>query len=98
MSSSEIIILELVRKYLGDLSGYEQSKIDGAVLAIAQDKLEFVRTKQLKGPVRELIIGHHRLIFFQKAKALYFVSAFRKKSAKTPKGEIEYAERIHKGI
>ena len=57
---------------------------------------ESVRTKQLRGSVRELIVGHHRLTYFQLDSVLYFVRGFQKKTAKTPKSEINYAEKVYK--
>jgi phage-related protein len=55
-----------------------------------------VHTKPLKGKVRELIIGRHRISYFLIGNVLYFVRGFPKKSAKTPKQEIEYAMQVYK--
>jgi phage-related protein len=98
MSSSQILIFSFVSEYLAGLAASEQAKIDMGILAIAQDILQVVRTKQLRGPIREFIIGNHRLVYFQKDDCLYVVSAFYKKTTKTPKKEIEYAEKIYKNI
>ncbi len=51
---------------------------------------------QLRGPVRELIVGHQRLTYFGLDSVLYFVRGFRKKTAKTPKSQIDYAEKVYK--
>ena len=61
-------------------------------------RFDRVRTKQLRGEIRELISGRHRISYFSLGSALYFVRGFPKKSAKTPKNEIEYAEQILKMI
>lgn len=53
-------------------------------------------TKKLKGVVRELVVGDYRFVFFIKGSIIYFTSAFRKKTAKTPKKEIELAEKYYK--
>lgn len=84
------------REYLTSLSEKEQ-----AIFKKAMDSLEsygegLVRTKQLRGPIRELIVAHHRITYFRLANALYFIRGFRKKTRKTPRQEIEYAERTYR--
>lgn len=74
---------------------------DQAIVAVQIEYMclgdfESVRTKQLRGPIRELISGHHRLTYFGLDSMLYFVRGFRKKTAKTPREEIDYAEKIYK--
>lgn len=59
------------------------------------DSSAFVRTKQLRGPVRELIVGNHRITYFKINDTLFFVRGFRKKTRKTPPNEIEYAEHVY---
>lgn len=60
------------------------------------NQTEGIHTKQLKGPIRELISGHHRITYFRLKDTFYFIRGFRKKSAKTPRREVEYAEKIFK--
>jgi len=57
-----------------------------------------VHIKKLRGPIQEIIVGHHRFTYFQLDSTLYFVRGFRKKSTKTPPQEIAYAESIYKII
>ncbi|MEK7137905.1 MAG: type II toxin-antitoxin system RelE/ParE family toxin [Patescibacteria group bacterium] len=54
-----------------------------------------VYTKQLKGRVRELIVGPYRMIYFTKNLNIYFVNGFRKKGQKTPTKEIAMAEKLY---
>lgn len=55
-----------------------------------------VYIKTLQGPLRELIVMRYRLIFCIEGKVIYFLRAFMKKSAKTPKREIDSAQKMHK--
>jgi len=88
--------LDGAKKYIGSIPIVDQASIAANITSMQLGGLQSVQTKQLKGQVRELIVGHHRIIYFQLSKALYFVRGFRKKSKKTPKSEIEYAEKIYK--
>lgn len=58
--------------------------------------LAAVHTKQLRGPVRELIVGNHRFTYFRLGNITYFVCGFRKKTVKAPLAKIEYASKIYK--
>ena len=88
--------LEPARKYILSLSAAEQGIIASDIEALCSGRFDAVRTKKLRGPVRELIVGNHRLTYFILENTFYFVRGFRKKTAKTPKREIEYAEKIYK--
>jgi len=85
-------------EYLYSLPKLERSRIIEDMQMLAQTDNRSVRTKQLKGPVRELIVGDHRLTYFKFADALYFVRGFRKRTRKTPPAEIEYAEKAYKAV
>jgi phage-related protein len=89
-------VLDGVRKYLTSLSEKEQAVFRSAMDSLGNYGEGLVRTKQLRGPVRELIIAHHRVTYFRVGGILYFVRGFRKKSRKTPRQEIEYAERTYR--
>lgn len=91
-------ILEYANRYLESLPAVEKANIIGDIHALRTGKLEKVRIKQLQGPIRELIVGNHRITYFKHAATLYFVRGFRKKSNKTPRQEIEYARSIYKKI
>jgi phage-related protein len=85
-------------EYLYLLSDLERSRIVEDMGILAQTDGTSVRTKQLKGPIRELIVGDHRLTYFKLLDTLYFIRGFRKQSRKTPSAEIEYAEKIYNAI
>jgi|SRR3989344_3730966 len=83
-------------EYIGSLPVSDQASIAANIVCMRSGDFTAVRTKQLKGAVRELIVGHHRLTYFLLVNTLYFVRGFRKKTAKAPRAEIEYAEKIYK--
>lgn len=57
-----------------------------------------VLIKTLRTPIKELIIKRYRLLFFIEGNLIYFVGSFVKKSNKTPKHEIDIAEKLFKNI
>lgn len=91
-----VILLERVEKYLAQQPETERGVLLAHIETLAQGSSTSVDTKQLKGRVRELIVGNHRVPYFLRDGVFYFVSGFRKKSTKTPKREIDYAVKIYK--
>ena len=83
-------------EYIGSIPEVDQAAIAAHVECMRFGDFESVRTKQLRGSIRELIVGHQRLTYFRLDSALYFVRGFRKKTAKTPKSQIDYAEKVYK--
>lgn len=98
MEGSRVHVLHLATTYIQSQSNKEQAFIRAHITALGARDFASVRTKQLRGPVRELIVRHHRLSYFHFEANLYVVRGFRKKSAKTPRKEIEYAEEVYKII
>jgi len=91
-------ILDPADRYLKGLPSADQVKIAAAITLLLGNEAAAVRIKQLKDAVRELISGRHRVTYFKFGDALYFVRGFRKKTQKTPRKEIEYAESTYKQI
>ena len=94
----QIRFLESANRYIETLSKTEKANVIGDVYALKSGRPEAVRTKQLRGPIRELIVGHHRITYFKLESTLFFVRGFRKKTQKTPLKEIEYAEAIYRSL
>ena len=94
----QLRFLTSAEKYLRNLSDAEQAMVDADTEAMRRGEELHVKTKQLRGPIRELIVGNHRITYFTLGTTIYFVRGFRKKSAKTPRDEIEYAEKIYKSL
>jgi|ERR1035437_779061 phage-related protein len=94
---------ELKTLFFSDVEKFikEQSEIDRAKVAVAfvfmeNGNFEQLHIKTLKGHIKEFIVRSCRITFFRQDNIIYFVGAFRKKSAKTPRKEIEEAEKVYK--
>ena len=90
------IVLEAVKKYIAEISHSERGSILRDIDALCSNEAKNVHTRQLRGKIRELKVGPHRITYFELGGILYFVNGFRKKSKKAPKREIEYAEHVYK--
>ena len=88
--------LSQVEAYITSLPKNDRASIAAHIDAMRDGRFSDSYTKQLSGPIRELIVGPHRFTYFIQGSALYFVSAWRKKSAKTPKVHIELAKKVYK--
>ena len=98
MEKIEVLRLTQVTEYLQAVGEKDRIKVRAAMLAISERRFESVRIKQLRAAIHELIVKQHRFIYFQKESTIYFIRAFRKKTMKTPKLEIDQAEKIYKDI
>ncbi|MDP3989490.1 MAG: type II toxin-antitoxin system RelE/ParE family toxin [bacterium] len=76
------VFFEEAKKYLKSISEEEQGAIGRDIEELCHGKSDNVYTKQLHGRIREIISGNHRIIYFQMATIIYFVSGFRKKKHK----------------
>ena len=90
-----VSILPQAEDYIRELTSVERGAVAADMLTM-QLRQPGAYTKQLRGPIRELIVGHHRITYFTIRHTLYFVRGFRKKTNKTPKTEIDYTEKIYK--
>jgi len=93
-----VIFLDAVAEFIQELTPSNQAKVAANVTMPREGDFASVRIKQLDGPIYELIIKQNRFIFFRKRATIYFVGAFRKKSAKTPLREIQQARSLFKNI
>jgi phage-related protein len=94
----KVIVLENVALFRKNLPEQDRVKINGSITAIRYGHYDNIYIKSLRGVIKELIIKRFRFIFFIDKNIVYFVGAFIKKTNKTPKGEIENAEKIYKLI
>lgn len=93
----ETRILDKARDFIQNLEINDRAKVAAAIKTLESRDFKSVEIKTLQGPIKELIVRSHRLIFFiSKEHAIYFVSGFRKQTRKTPKNEIAYARNIFK--
>ena len=92
------ILLKGIEDFIFDLPFSDQDKISGAIEALRNKKFDSVFIKQLKGDIKELKVKKYRLIFFIHEDIVYFLRIFIKKTSKTPKNEIDIAEKNYKLI
>lgn len=93
-----IILLRDIETFISRLSLDDQDKISGAIEALRNKKFSSIYIKQLKGDIKELKVKKYRLIFFIHKETVYFLRIFVKKTNKTPKNEIDIAEKHYKLI
>ncbi len=89
-------LMRQVERYVEKLPPAIKAGIWADITAIEHGDFQSAYTKKLKGQIRELIVKDFRLLFFISRHTIYFTSIFRKQSAKTPRQEIERAERLYK--
>lgn len=94
----KIILLNDVEDFILKLLIKDQQKISGAIENLRGGKFELLYLKQLKGDIKELRVKKYRLIFFIYKNTVYFTRVFLKKTNKTPKNEIDFAEKCYKLI
>ena len=92
------LFLDDVKDFIKNLADADQGKINAIVRAMEMGDFKSVYIKTLKAPIKELIIKKYRFIFFINKNTIYFIRAFVKKTAKTPKNEIENAKKVYKII
>jgi len=93
-----IVLLQHIEIFISNLSPDDQGKISGAVEALKNKKFTSIFIKQLRGDIKELKVKKYRLIFFIHQETVYFIRIFIKKTNKTPKNEIDIAEKHYKLI
>lgn len=97
-SEFRIILLKDIETFISGLSHDDQDKISGAVEMLRNKRFDSVYIKQLRGDIKELKVRKYRLIFFIHKDTVYFLRIFIKKTNKTPKNEIDMAEKHYKLI
>ncbi len=90
--------LNPVKEIIISIPESDRSKITAAIVLMEEGNFHLVETKILQSPIRELKIKKYRLVFFIHEQILYFIHIFVKKTAKTPKKEIKYSQKIYKMI
>jgi phage-related protein len=96
MTVYSVHYLRLASEYLESIPRRSRISIKADIEDMSLGKLSVPHTKQLRGPIHELISGHHRLIYFILGQAIYIIRGFRKKSNRTPRDEIRYAQKVYK--
>lgn len=98
MNRFKILFINEVRDFINTLSEEDRGKINCDTNAMEFGNFDSLYIKTLQTPIKELIIKKYRLIFFVYKNEIWFIGAFIKKTAKTPKSEIKKAKRLYKEI
>jgi len=98
MGKFKVLFLHKVQSFITTLSDEDKGKIRCTADSMELGNFDFLYIKTLKTPIKELIIKNYRFIFFINKNEIWFVGAFTKKSAKTPRKEIENAKRLYSEI
>ena len=93
-----ILFLDSVNKMIADIPEADRAKIAAAVTVVSEGRFNLVYIKPFRGKLRELIVKKYRFIFFIHESFLYFIHSFVKKSNKTPKKEIDRAQKTRQII
>ncbi len=95
MNKLGLQIFDRVTEFIGSLHEDEQVRILEDIESIRLGDFEAVYIKTLRGPIKEFIVRRTRVIFCIENETLYALRAFTKKTMKTPRREIEMAERMY---
>jgi len=90
------LFIEEVEDFIHQQGLSDQAKIAASVIIMEKGNFHILHIKTLKSPIKELIIKQYRILFFLNKNIIYFIGAFVKKTAKTPKNQIDQAEKIYK--
>lgn len=94
----QAVLLRKVKEFITTLSDEDKVKFRGIAHSMELGVFNSLYIKTLNTPIKELIIKNYRFIFFINKNEIWFVGAFIKKSAKTPKSEIENAKKLYDKI
>lgn len=91
-------IFTKVEDYIKALPVLEQQKIRACITTMEEGDFQTLRIRQLRRDIKELKFNNHRFVFFIHDHTIYLIGAFMKKTEKTPKREIDTAEKMRKLI
>ena len=92
----EVRVFRRVTEFVDELTYTDRAKVTANIKIMEMGRFDSVYIKTLRGAVKELIVKNHRFVFFVHEHTIYLVSAFIKKTQKTPLREINNAEKIYK--
>lgn len=98
MNKFKVLFINEVKDFINSLPDEDRGKINCDSNAMELGNFDSLYIKTLSTPIKELIIKKYRLIFFIKNNEIWFIGAFIKKTAKTPRNKIETAKKLYKEI
>lgn len=90
--------MDEVKDFINNLPNVLRQKFAIATTALSEGVFDSVYIKQLKGEIKEVRIQKYRLAFFTYRDSIFFVRVFEKKTNKTPRKEIQLAEKYYELI
>ena len=84
------------KDFIEGLSLRDTAKVKANITMMQMGHFSSVHIKLLRNVIKELIVKNYRFIFFVNKNSIYFVGAFTKKTQRTPRQEIDNAERLYK--
>lgn len=91
-------ILDRAQSWIDALSSSDSAKLYAHLAFLECGEYGAIFLKGLGEKVRELRVGASRVIFVSLGDDHYVTGAFRKKTRKTPREEIDYAMKIHHAL
>ena len=98
MNKLKILFISIVRDFIETIPEEDRGKIKCATDIMELGNFDSLYIKTIRTPIKELIIKKYRFIFFINKNEIWFIGAFTKKTAKTPKNEVENAKRLYNEI
>lgn len=96
MKQYQVVILCEVARFLERIDTEDRGMISRQIEQMETADFSSLFIKTIYSPLRELKIKKYRLLFFINKNIIYIISAFIKKSQKTPQREIIRAQNIIK--
>jgi len=87
-----------VGEFIHGLPKNLRQKFAVATLALSEGCFDSIYIKQIKKEIKEVRIQKYRLLFFTYRDSIYFIRIFIKKTNRTPRKEVELAEKYYKLI
>lgn len=94
MRQYQLILLEEVREFLQNIDAQDGAKIYFQIRSMEFGDFAGLFIKTIRSPLKELKVGRYRILFFIHKDTIYIISAFVKKSQKTPWKEVFKAQKI----
>ncbi len=86
---------ERFREFFDSLREEDRNRIESALLAIRERNFELLYIKEISGPIKEVRVGKHRVLFCIEYSNVYVFTGFLKKTMRTPRDQKETAQKLY---
>ncbi|OHA17295.1 MAG: hypothetical protein A3C79_03180 [Candidatus Taylorbacteria bacterium RIFCSPHIGHO2_02_FULL_45_28] len=86
---------ERPREFFDSLDNENRHKIREAITALSDENFEQIYLKEVRGPIKELRVSSYRVLFCIEYSTVYILTAFQKKTVKTPRNEVKMAQKLY---